>query len=124
MEGVGLRDRVVGAGKEAAVCTAAGVAAWFLALVLGSDERIAMFSGLIVFGAMGAVSLWSRFASNGTSLSDIAANVGSALITIFLALFTIAIFLDRVGVMRFAFYGGIAALVAVPTVVAWLKRRG
>ena len=120
---VELREKVVGAGKETAVCTAAGVTAWFLALLLGVDEGIAMFSGLIVFGAMGAVSLWSRFASGGTSLFDVAANVGSALIIIFIALFTIAIFLDRVGVMRFAFYGGIAALIAVPTAVAWLKRR-
>lgn len=123
MDSRDLWERAPTAGKEALVCIAAGFAACFFALRLGTDEGIAMFSGLVVFGATGAVSLWRRFASEGTSLSDIAVNFGIALLVLFGALLVFAIFLDREKVARCSLFGGLATLVAMLLAVARFKRK-
>jgi hypothetical protein len=119
----GFRRKTTAAGKEVLVCIGGGVGACFFALLLGADEATAMFFGLIVFGATGAVFLWSRFASSGTSPSDIAANIGTALLVFFGALLVFALFFDREGVARCSLYGGLATLVAMSIAVARLKSK-
>lgn len=118
-----LWERASATGKEVLVCVAAGFAACFFALRFGADEGIAMFFGLVVFAALGAVALWGQFASVGTSPSDIAMNIGIALLVLFGALLVFAIFLDRVNVARSALYGGLATLAAMAITVVRFKRK-
>ena len=115
--------KVKAAGGETAVCAGAGVAMIFAVLFAGGTLSHAIFSGFVVFVALGAVSLWARFASGGTSMTDIARSIGLALLVLFIAVFVLAIFFDRENVARCSIYGGLAAFIVMMIAAAREKSR-
>jgi hypothetical protein len=69
-------------------------------------------SGFVVLVAMGAVFLWSRFASSGTSPADFAVNIVFALLILLGVLLVFGLIFDEATVTRCVLLTIVMAIVA------------
>ena len=80
-------------------------------------------SGFVVLAAMGAVLLWSCFASNGTSPADFAVNIVFALFILLGVLLVFGLIFDEATVTRYVLLTIVMALVAWVVMFAFEGRR-
>jgi len=105
-----LWQKTTAIGREALVCIAAGFAACFFAFLLGADQGIAMFFGLIVFGGLGAVALWVWAQVNKENGWAIGVDLGTMVMTISGAAALLGMLFFSDWLMRYGLWGLLAGL--------------
>lgn len=115
-----ILNRMSTAGKEAMVCAAAGFGAFFLALLAGADEGIAMFFALTVFSGLGAVALWVWAQMNKQNSLVLGVEIGTVVMVVCGAASLVGALFFSDWLMRYGFWGLIGGLV-ITTISAMLR---
>ncbi|MFA5413679.1 MAG: hypothetical protein WC348_04035 [Patescibacteria group bacterium] len=107
--------------QEAAICVAAGVAAWLLALLAGANESIATYFGLFVFGGLVAVALWVWAKTNKDKGHAVGVDFGTIVIAVCGAGALLGAFFVSGWLVRYSFFGLLGGLAI--TFVSAIPRR-